>query len=83
VVVDVSLRDLVRCIHGTVHRVRLLARVSEMTFRGLEIWDLWIMAWVGVRKSCKVGEIDAHYDSSGGCVRDDIPGSRNLGSWDY
>jgi hypothetical protein len=29
--------------------------VSEMTFRGLEIWDLGIMTRVGVRK---LGEID-------------------------
>ena len=29
--------------------------LSEMTFRGLEIWDLGIMARVGVSK---VGEID-------------------------
>ena len=29
--------------------------MSEMTFRGLEIWDLGIMTRVGVRK---LGEID-------------------------
>jgi hypothetical protein len=33
----------------------VLATLSEMTFRGLEIWDLGIMPRVGVRK---VGEID-------------------------
>ena len=32
-----------------------VADLSEMTFRGLEIWDLGIMTRVGVRK---LGEID-------------------------
>ena len=42
-------------------RVLPTIRVSEMTFRGLGIWDLEIMTRVGVRK---LGEIDGLREQS-------------------